>query len=155
MASGLPDWKLALNVDGQQSGYLTSRPAYGAATLVSYAGNCSALDSKLMVSVAGRGVIYGGFISVNTAQLQDTDFCLGTCDGNNFIGSNFTWCNDRSLTHEFMDFFFLQKFDNVNFIYVFGITRWFTFEESVSVYYAETKGNTFAINCKLFYALRS
>jgi hypothetical protein len=155
MASGLPDWKLALNIEGQQSGYLTQRPSYGAATLASFAGNITPSDWKTLISITGAGVIYGGFISVDAAQSQSTDSGLIAIDGSNFIGSNFAWVNTRGLTHPLNDILFLQHYDNVNFIYVLGINPGFTFESSVVVQYLEALGNTFAVNCKLYYALRT
>lgn len=153
MASGFTDWLLSLGITGQTSGWLSNRPTYGAATLGSYAGNTSPSAWKTLITVSGKGIIYGGFVSVATAQSQSTDACNLVIDGTNFIGSSFTWYNTRGLTPRHIDVFYLIKYDDSNFIYVFGIQAGLTFESSLQVRYLETKGNTFSINCKLLYAL--
>ena len=153
MASGFTDWMLSLNIDGQKDGYFSVFPTYGNAQVITYNLNCVPNDYAGIAIVAGKGIIYGGYVSVNPAQSQKADHILVKIDGISFVGVTFESFAQRGFTQGFCDTHFLALYDDVNFIYTLIFNRGITFDSSFSVEYYESQGNTFTVNGRLLYAL--
>ncbi len=155
MSSGLPDWILALNVDGQQDGYFSVRPTYGAADTAFHSDTIGASATTLLLSVSGVGVIYGGFVMLTVSQTHKTNSLRLDVDGNQFPSGTFQFNNNGQLTKEYNNIFSLVKYDDVNFWYSFGISRGFTFETDVKLYYVNNVADAIFVDARLNFALKS
>jgi len=151
-------------LDGTMDGRLTlaqlegvdhhnMRPKYGAAD--SAEGNPvvpSNLETEL-VSVSGKGMIYGGCIYMDYTSTQKNSrakiYVDGTCIANMSFGDMYL----HSIEHERSYPFYLLRQDEVKFIYSVGLSGNITFEDSFMLTYHEWHGTTPQVFYQVIYAL--
>ncbi len=151
--TGFPDWLVPVNISRQELAEITNRPKFGSSQQAVYSSTVGPQGTTTIISITGKGMIYGGFVSVVVNQQQSADFVIVIIDGVSFVGSSFFLSNRDQIINPSNDLFVLQRFDDINFRYKFGISYGFTFEESIVVQYIELHSNTFSILAKLYYAL--
>ena len=156
MVSGLPDWRLALNITGQESGYLTTRPSYGGAEAsFNQLVISPTLGNKLIVSISGRGVIYGGYCFSSCPSNHTTDYLYADIDGFNVLSDRANAMNGMKVNNNNMGFFWLEQYDPVLFAYTWGIGKNITFETQFDLYHANRHGDDATLNYHILYALVS
>ncbi len=141
MASGLPDY------------FRLVRPRYGAATLGEGSEIVTASDITLILTITGKGVIYGGVLSVEGARSQDLDVPLMIVDEFLITNTNFFSLNKYGLNTDKIMPFYITKFDDVTFDYSVGISSGYTFEKSIQIGYTENETGTPTVVAKVIYAL--
>lgn len=141
MASGTPDY------------FRTVRQVYGAGKKAT--GDVTALANakKSVLTVSGKGMIYGGVIVVDYTSDQSDSIPILALDGIEVGLTAFASLNVFNMTHENCYPFYLLQFDEINFRYTVGISRGFTFDSSFEVLYDEKHGTTPLVSCLAVYAL--
>lgn len=153
MSYGLPDWKLALNIIGQDDGYLKQRPSYGAASLASGAVVAGSMVLTTLTTVAGSGVIYGGRIFVINNATHVDDKPIITVDG--YAMGGVTWEQfpiygyDKIYSHPFT----LVNYDIINGRFGVSLLPGITFEDSISLGYVNVELDEPDVYFFLVYAL--
>lgn len=140
MASGTPDY------------YQTVRNTYGAAKKISNAVAAEAISTKEILTVSGKGVIYGGVCYLDPTATQKESYFRLLIDVQETTIWTFEDMMKFGIWQENSNSLYLLRYDEVNFIYVVGISRGLTFEESVTLQFTEAEGNTPTVAGHLVYA---
>lgn len=153
MAKGAPDYYNVIDIKLQTIAELTNRPKYGGAQRSAAEKVVSASAETDLVSVSGKGMIYGAIISLDHSSTQK----LGTprlyIDGNKMSDWNFFTLNSFNVVAPYGSAFFLVAYDDVNFIYVALTGYGYTFETSFKLSYFENNGGTPSVRGRAIYAL--
>ncbi len=153
MSSGLPDWILALNVDGQQDGYLKQRPSYGGAQRSLFNTTIANGINSNIVSITGIGQTYGGFIKASAAATFKNSIVTVRVDTIIIFSASLAVLNSMNAVRLNQGFVILSQFDDVNFVYGISYTFGFTFESSLSVNWASQSSGDVLVNSNFNYAL--
>ncbi len=141
MTSGLPDYGLGV------------RPQYGGAKFVKAVTAVLANVKTSLISVTGKGMIYGGELRVLGTERQMLDVPILSIDGVEISDTNFDNMRGWGFDVERVAPFYIRHFDGVNFLYSVGLTNGFTFESSFEILYDEKDGGTPGVSCRAYYAL--
>ena len=141
MASGLPDYARIV------------RPRQGGANLSSNTKVAVANDITFMVSVTGKGIIYGGVMLTSYTSTQKNSMPVIYVDGVQMVSATFYATNLYELNKPDTLLFYEMKYDDVNFVYAVALTSGVTFEKSVVIAYKEAHGTTPTIITWMTYAL--
>lgn len=141
MASGLPDYFKAI------------RPRYGAANSEIAVVQVVAKEETELVSVVGKGVIYGGALHLALASGQKNSVPVLEVDEANIAELNFFTMNFYHMNIVGCYPFYLLTFDDVSGIYAVGISGGITFEKGVRVLYQEEHDTRPWVVCRAIYAL--
>lgn len=153
MASGLPDFYRGVDVKLQALSELTARLKNGTPT--SSAGNkvVASLGRTSLLSVTGKGMIYGGLVFLNHTSTQKAAEVIQVVDGDDMVSLTFDNLNLLSVDKVGMYPLVLRRYDEVNFIYCVGLGSGITFETSFEVVYNELNTTTPTVFTHLLYAL--
>ncbi len=141
MASGTPDY------------YRTVRQTLGGAQSTSVAKVVTASVVTSLLTVTGKGIIYGGTIHVEEETTQKNSILRLIIDGTPLATSSFSSAKEEGRDGEIDMPFSIRIFDEVNFVFCMRIAKGFTFEESFEVDYFEKYAKTPTVNCRTIYAL--
>ncbi len=141
MASGLPDYKIGV------------RLAYGQARQKAGGLIVKASDITEILSVTGKGVIYGGAVIVDYTASQNGSFVMLEVDDVQLSSANFFTLEAYGLDKQYCFPFYLMKYDDVNFVYTVGVMEGITFESGLRYLYEEINGDTPTVTGFLIYAL--
>ena len=153
MSSGLPDWILALNVDGQQDGYLKQRPSYGGAQRALFNTTIANGFNTNIVSITGIGQTYGGFIKASAAASFKYSIITIRVDTIIVFSASLDVLNSINAIKLNQGFVILSKVDEFNFVYGLSYTFGFTFESSLTVNWASQSSGDVLVNSNFNYAL--
>lgn len=153
MASGLPDFYRGVDIAYQALSQMIVRPKYGAAKLIKGVETATANEKISILSVLGKGMIYGGDLRVIGTERQILDVPVLSIEGVEISDTNFGNLCGWGLDMEHSGPFYIRLCDNVNFLYSVGISFGFTFETSFEVLYDEKDGGTPLVSCRLSYSL--
>ncbi len=141
MAIGLPDYSRAI------------RPTYGGALLLPAVKTVSINSRTTMISVAGKGMIYGGYFALVYTSTQKNSIPEVWCDGNSISDLRFVDLNTLGLSKQGVYTTVLTKYDDVNFEYCAAISYGITFEKTLTIIYFEKHGTTPNVACAICFAL--
>ncbi|RLF77217.1 hypothetical protein DRN39_04585 [Thermococci archaeon] len=153
MARGAPDWTGRINIALQELAEVTIRNKYGGGESACYAGTVKANDITELFSIAGKGVIYGGFITVQSTGTQRDDEQWLWIDGSQMSPHTFYEMNRFNLTGPTGPIPYLVCYDDENFLYAVQFFFGYTFETSCVVKYSEKHGRTPTVIAFFDYAL--
>ena len=153
MATGLPDYYKGMDVTYQTLSELINRPKYGAAQSVNASVVATANDKKTIVTVSGKGMIYGGTLGIIATNFIWNDAPILSIDGVEIAGANFYTINDFRMYHENSFPFYMLRYEDVLYRYAVGVSSGMTFETGFAVVYEETAGRTPYLACLVIYAL--
>ncbi len=141
MASGLPDWERL------------TRPKFGGARIESGTEIVPANSDTTLISIQGKGMIYGGFLWIAATSTQDDSFPNLVID-NRFV-TNEPWgrMNMFELNKPHSTPFYLLKYDKINFLFSSAIGYGYTFEEGFEIRYTEQNGITLTVSTRIIFAL--
>lgn len=144
---------LNIDVNAQSLGQITNRPKYGAAQVAESNITADPMELEDLVSVDGKGIIYGGFLSLYDDETAQISAIHMTIDGNLIADLSLQTFNRYSISKDGMYPFYVTQYDNEKFLYAFGISSMMTFETSVVIEFEENDNGTPTIMCRLIYAL--
>lgn len=153
MGHGLPDWYRGVDVAYQALSEMIVRPKYGAATPTAFSVAVAANDQTRIVTVSGKGVIYGLVVYVQGTNVQHDDYLTYDIDGvtyDDVTMEYFLLWNDILPPGALG---WLGCYDEVNYRYAIHVGTGITFETSATVYYNETHGRTPTVFGIGYYAL--
>ena len=153
MASGLPDWKLALNVIGQEDGYLKQRPSYGAAAIASGAIAADSLVLQTLTTIVGTGIVYAGRIYVIDVPTHEDDRPIVTIDGSAMGGVTWEQMPIYGFDKIYSHAFHLTNYDIISGRFGVAILPGMTFENSFSLGYVNVEIDEPTVYFSLIYAL--
>ncbi len=142
MASGIADYLRMI------------RPKFGGAQFSWGLKNVVANASTTIITVSGKGVIYGGAVILDHTGTQRDCVPHIKVDGTVLGNSSFSGMNKYGIEIEHSMPVYLLKYDDVAFVYAGGLSSGISFEESFSVTYDETHGATPEVVCSAHYALQ-
>jgi len=153
MAHGLPDYYRGVDIAYQALAELIVRPKYGSATPAIASKNVTANDETSIVSVSGKGMLYGGLLYLTPVASQKNDKPYLYCDGSKLSNLSFLTMSDLYISVAYSQAFYNLKYDDANKIYSAAICPYLTFESSFEVAYEETHGNTPMVYVRALYAI--
>jgi len=151
--TGFPDWLVPVNISRQELAEITNRPRYGAAVSLFVVRSITLDGSQPIWNIAGRGMIYGGWLSAKSTELIDEDAPELYVDGDLVENLAFQDIHSFNNIHPDTSPYFLSHYDRVNFRSTIAIVYGYTFESSLEFRYFRTSSSTVAINALIFYAL--
>ena len=141
MVSGLPD-------------YFTSvRPRYGSAQKCWGSKILTPNVENTFCDITGKGMIYGGNMSLDFTLTQKWSVINLYVDGAKFYAVNFDTLYKYRHIQENAYPIYLIKRDETNFIYSIGVSVGYTFESGFKFSYTEGHGAAEKVYYNLFYAL--
>jgi len=166
MASGAPDWysqtyvdivaqtlaTLEVDIILQSLSEVINRPKYGGAELLTSSTACGAGATTSLGSVAGRGVIYGGSIIADDVTTHKDDSVIIVLDSEDIDSLALDNALLYSINKPTSSLVYLLHYDDVNFIYTFGISPNITFEDSFEIKWKNTYADPITIALGLYYA---
>lgn len=106
-----------------------------------------------LISVTGKGMIYGGFIALEYTESQANSRPELWVDGVYVANENFVSLKLWGVEKPFNFSLVLAKYNDTAFVYCVEIGCVITFEESVELIYYERHGKTPNVVARLCYAL--
>lgn len=155
MGVDFPDFqKISLfNLKLQELSEVINRPKYGGALLSEDTVELTASGEHVFVTVEGKGMLYGGFISSVDSNIVDTDVPRLRVDDQ--LISSWSW--DALRRYNFSSpnalVFYLLCYDEVAPTYAVALSYGITFETSLSLRYYCTTADSRYISYSLLYAL--
>lgn len=153
MVSGLPDHYRGVDVAYQALAQMIVRQKYGGADLVAGQKVITPSTYDLLLTVDGKGVIYGGLLWLDYTFSQANDEVVLVVDGTILTGLSHLRLSTYGVDKPGAYPVFINKYDGVNFIYSVGLGFGLTFETQVKLYYNETYGRDPTVFYRLMYAL--
>ncbi len=153
MASGLPDYYRGVDVAYQALAQMIVRPKYGGAISSIGELTVTASSANTVVAVAGKGMIYGGFVYLDYTSTQKNSKVWLEVDGQQLNDERFLDLQLYSLLDPRVCVLSLLKYDDVDFVYAAGFSYGVTFESTLKLIYSELHGTTPNLFFNLTYAL--
>lgn len=153
MAHGLPDFYRGVDIAYQALAQIIVRPKYGAAERVMGGTPAVANGEKVVCSVSGKGILYGGYVYIDHTSTQRDSSVYIAIDGVTMGGDFFKYLNQFSLDKPRSALCYKLLYDDTIFEYSVALSPDITFETSLSLKYYERHGQTPTIYYFLLYAL--
>lgn len=153
MTAGLPDFYRSIDVAFQSLGEIINRPKYGGADIALAAVVVAATAETELLAVAGKGMIYGGDLSIITTASQVLGVPVLEVDGVAIAVRNFAGLIVARIKVPNSAGMYLLRYDEVNHRYSVGISSGITFETGFRILYQENDGNTPTVGSRVIYAL--
>jgi len=153
MPTGFPDWQVPINISAQELEEIINRPKYGSAQIAAGSKQLTPFGTATLVSIAGTGMIYGGYIYCSGASSQRNDIPFIEIDGVALSIVDLTNLQKRGTDEKYTDLLYLKKFDDIIFDYTVSLVYGITFETSVTLKWGELAGATPTAFGRLYYAL--
>lgn len=141
MSSGVADWERVI------------RPRYGAAHSEIGVVLVVAGEETELLSVSGKGVIYGGALHLTYDSDQENSIPILEVDGANIAEINFFTINLYNLSIPGSYPFYIRHYDLVTPRFAVGISGGMTFEMGFRILYSEKHDTTPYVVCRAIYAL--
>lgn len=141
MSSGTPDY------------YQTVRQVYGSAKC-EYGGKyVNASADTILGTAGGKGVIYGGQISITGTGVQYGDSIKLYIDDEQISFGTFQQMNLYNVNKEHRSALYIIKYDDINYRYGLSLSHGITFDLSFELRYTEVHGRTPAVGWTVVYAV--
>jgi len=141
MPSGMPDY------------WETIRPRFGGAKAESTFTVVTANDQTVLLSISGKGMIYGGHLRLAYTVSQKNSGIWVYVDNEKLSVDTFEALKNYGLVVENSYVIYLRSFDDVNFRYCVALSYGITFENKFEVMFSEVHGGTPTVYCRVIYAL--
>ncbi|MCD6429361.1 hypothetical protein J7L09_01565 [bacterium] len=132
---------------------VTIRNKYGGAESACFIGYATANDTIELFSITGKGVIYGGFITIQSTGSQRDDEQWLWIDGSQMSPHTLYEMKRFNLIGPTGPIPYLTCYDDINFLYAVQFFFGYTFETSCVVKYTEKHGREPLIIAFFDYAL--
>ena len=153
MATGYPDWVTPISIVAQALAELVNRPAYGVPKTLFFGETVAPNTFKLVGSVTGKGMMYGGFIAWSSAgECKNTEIEL-YLDGVLAIRYGPAALLQAGLLNNGSCYIYLLNYDDVNKEFSIGFSYPITFETSLAVYIDTYNDANHSVTMRLLYAL--
>ena len=129
------------------------RSKYGVATPEPFSGYVTANTKNEIITISGKGVIYGLVVYVQGTDIQRNDYLSYDIDGATYDDVSFEYFmlfNDVLVPGVLG---WLGCYDEVNYRYSIHVGTGITFEQYSKLYYTETHGRTPLVFGIAYYAL--
>lgn len=153
MASGLPDYYRGVDVAYQALSQMIVRPKYGGGQTTSAAVVVTANDDTVLITVSGKGMLYGGVLLFDYTSTQKNSIPVLAVDDKKIGAIKYDTLNKYSISKGGFYPVVLTIFDDVNFIYGVSFSYGLTFETELGVSFIEAHGTTPSVYCSVVYAL--
>jgi len=153
MAHGLPDYYRGVDIAYQALSEMIVRPKYGGAIGSSGSGLVAANSLTTLLSISGKGMIYGGYVWLQHTSTQKNSYVQLEIDGQVVAGDSFLTLNGIGADKPRACPIPILKYDDTGFTYCVGFAYGVTFESTLKVQYDENHGDTFSVDYNLVYAL--
>ena len=153
--SDLPDFwaNRYVNVVAQDLGELINRPKYGAGDSVYGIKSCGAGVDTLVATISGKGVLYGGWMFMDSLVSHKKDGPSIYTDGNQVSALNMEDKDKYNFISPGQASWYLTRYDDVNFIYALAFTAGITFETEWKLIWYNDTGTNINIGYHVIYAL--
>lgn len=135
--------------------YRSVRETFGDAQMADANINAVASIKNVMVSINGKGIIYGGTLYLDYSSAQKHSIPILEIDDHEISITSFNDINSFSMCMENSMPFYILKYDDVNFIYSVGISRGITYEKGFRVLFHEKHGTTPTVKLHSVFAMMS
>jgi len=152
MPTGAPDYTKRIDINIQTLGEVTIRPRYGDFKKIYESVILDAGVWTEIISVSGRGLIYGGYITIWDIGATGSDAMRITIDGETTDAAYFAGLMDRQLVLPFTNPFYLLQYDENQPQFTVGISRDISFESAVTIE-VKAAGPSVRATCEFFYGL--
>lgn len=151
----LPDFwgQRFINIIAQDLGEVINRPKYGSGNGVTSIKSCPGGATTPVVTIEGKGVLYGGWVFMDSLISHKKDGPSIHTDGNQISALNMEQKNDYNFNQPHQASWYLTRYDDVNFIYAFAFTPGITFETEWKLSYYNDTGSNVNIGYHIIYAL--
>jgi len=154
MASGHTDWQNLVNIALQALAEVIVRMKYGTPNRATYDDNVLAADTTSLVSIAGKGVIYGGYIHLHSGGADSNCVPILKLDGNLVsYGITLAFLQFYNFSQFGMLPFSIQEYDDTNCVYIVQLAPYMTFESSAEIQLYNPYEAVKAVTAQLTYAL--
>lgn len=153
MATGLPDYYRGIDVTYQTLAQLMNRPKYGAAQKVVAFKLANADPEFPLVSVSGKGMIYGGIFVVDAPTTHASCKAVLKIEGVEICEADFYFLYYFAVDKYQSYPFYLLQYDDTRFIYSSGLSPGYTFETGFDVSFINPYGTPADFGCRIIYAL--
>jgi len=144
---------LTLNVKAQDLAEIINRPKYGAAQRATADVYVTASAETVLISVSGKGIIYGGRVTLISATEPNLDDARLYVDGQRIADSHYSVMILNNLARLGCEVLSLTCYDTDSGRYTLGIAPGITFESSFSLSFWEYYGETPYVFGAVIYAL--
>lgn len=144
---------LSIDISQQSADRVKIFPAYGGG--VRKWSNVSAVAGGLknLITIPGRGVIYGGYTRIFGTDVIDDDGLLITIDGVLAAVADWILIKDYNLDVVHGIEPYVRRYDDVNYRYSFAYPSGITFDSSYVIDYVEANARTPTVQTYIAYAL--
>lgn len=153
MSHGLPDYYRGVDIAYQALSELINRPKYGAAQQEYSSVTVTNNFTTTLLSMAGKGVIYGGVLYMDYTASQSNAVVALYVDDVQITAFSLANLTLFGMTKEHAYPVYILAYDEVNYRYCVGFSGQITFETSIVLKYLENNGGTPLVLTRLIYAL--
>ena len=118
-----------------------------------WSGNAIPSGIKTLLTITGKGIIYGGFFYIGNTASCKTDKPYIVLDNTETSKITLEDRDKFNLSQLYSEVMYLLKYDDTNFCYVLGFCNGITFENKIEIKYQETSGRIAILDAAVYYAL--
>ena len=169
MPRGTQDWQKAtdivaqtienlnVNINAQTVERVIEAPSYGGAREVQSSTTIYPGQNPTVLSVEGKGIVYGGFLDLRTSTSPNYVFVTFAIDGETFSGFKLDAMDDYNIRNSDMYYAYLVTYDTANGKYQLALKSRITFDSYYKVIVGVLSGasDNVSFNGVLIYALRA
>jgi hypothetical protein len=166
MAHGAPDyWSMSyvdivaqaignieVDIVAQAISEITNRPTYGAAVRSFFEINVGAGATVSLTSIAGTGMLYGGYLFLDSGWTHADDIPELWVDGVRISGLTLFYMNWRRITLQDLCPFVLTIYDEVHWMYGLRLMSGLTFESGLEIKWSNSTVMACQIQGEIIYA---
>ena len=153
MASGFKDWDVPVNINAQALGQIINRPKYGESLIASFADSITNIGSVTLLTVSGRGMIYGGLLTVNDPSSAHTSSFRVSLDGQLVYVRTIAQNKTLGFPGPFSDIVHCTQFDDISKQFTFAFSYGFTFETEFIIAFQSLTSEDVVMSGSCFFAL--
>ena len=156
LGCGSPDYHQPIAVGPGSTlgeGYIDVRSHHGKAYRAFREMPAEAAAVTDLISIAGRGILYGGYAYADGALIGNRDYFYLKVDGQVLGYTSFLQMENHGMNTPYSNSVYALKYDNVAFDYTVGFMPGITFESLIEVKYGTFHGNEPTLIAQIIYAL--
>jgi hypothetical protein len=152
MTTGYEDFNVPVNISAQRTAHITQRPKYGAAQSLIFDAALTPSGITTLGTVLARGIIYGGYIYISGAAIDDGDIFNLTIDTVLVFTLDWGVIKGAALSKNHSQYLYMINNDTVLNRYTLGFSSDITFESSLVISFEEIAGSSLSAIMNLNYA---
>lgn len=153
MVTGFKDWDKGVNINNQSLEQIINRPKYGGSIGASFSDQIINVGAATLLTVTGRGMIYGGFLLADDNTSGLTSSWRVTVDG---VQIHYLAHSSHQLLGfpgVNMSLVYCAQYDIINHKFTMVLGYGFTFETSLVIAYQNLGSGTVDLSGFCYYAL--